>query len=64
VRNATWERNKNSRLEKLVTEIMGLGYFFVMTFLFFIFSLGPFIYLLNMTFLVFFCYDIFIIIFH
>jgi hypothetical protein len=50
------ERNKNSRLEKLVIEIMGLGFFF--------FSLGPFIYLLNMTFLVFFCYDIIIIIFH
>jgi hypothetical protein len=27
------ERNRNSRLKKLVTEIMGLGYSFVMTFL-------------------------------
>jgi hypothetical protein len=31
------ERNKNSRLEKLVTVIMGLRYFFVMTFLLFFF---------------------------
>jgi hypothetical protein len=31
------ERNKNSRLEKLVTKIMGLGYSFVMTFLLFFF---------------------------
>jgi hypothetical protein len=44
------EKNKNGRLEKLVTEIMGLGFFFF----FFFFSLGPFIYLLNMTFLLLF----------
>jgi hypothetical protein len=31
------ERNKNSRLEKLVTEIMGLRYSFVMTFLLLLF---------------------------
>jgi hypothetical protein len=31
------ERNKNSRLKKLLTEIMGLGYIFVMTFLLFYF---------------------------
>jgi hypothetical protein len=32
------ESNRNSRLEKLVTEIMGLGYSFVMTFLLFFFQ--------------------------
>ena len=45
------ERNKNSRLEKLVIEIMRLGYSFVMTFYYYFFSLGSFIYFLNMTFL-------------
>ena len=45
------ERNKNSRLEKLVIEIMRLGYSFVMTFLLLFFFIR--------IIYIFFEYDIF-----